>query len=112
MMASIANGSQAGRGGMLLIVDFRRILDQQHPFSLARFCSRLLHMRLEQLLIGDIGSLQEALGRVQIGLACHRHRQRGRWLASESSRHRDRSLGATLIPYMDRSKGVLGPLGR
>ncbi len=111
MMASIANGSQAGRGGMLLIVDFRRILDQPHPFSLARFCSRLLHMRLEQLLIGDIGGLQEAIGGVQIGLACHLHRQGCRWLASDGRRHRDGSLGATLIPHVYRSKGLLGPLG-
>ncbi len=78
-MTPIADGSQASRGGMLLIVDFRGILDQQDPFGLARFCSRLLHMWLDQLLIADIGGLQEAIGGVEIGLTCHLHRQGGCW---------------------------------
>jgi hypothetical protein len=55
VVGAIANGTQARGRGMVLVVHFGRVLDQQHPLLLPHRRSRLLDMRAEQLFIADIG---------------------------------------------------------
>jgi hypothetical protein len=90
---------------VLLVVHFRRILDQQH-LLLARLRSRLLDMRPDQLLLGHIRRLQEAISRFQRRLIGHLRRQGGRWLLGDG----DGSLRATLVIQVHAAKGVFGPV--
>src|SRR5207253_11386084 len=99
----------AGRG-MLLIVHFGRVLDQQHSLRLAHLCSRLLEMRADQLLIADLRRLQEAVGRVRLRLASHLLGQGGGWINCYGRCHRHRSLLSTPMTQADLPKGLFRPL--
>ena len=113
MMGPIADRSQSRRRGMLLVVHFRRILDQQHLPLLPRLRARLLHMRAHQLLIGHPRRLQEAIGRLQGRFLLHLRRQGGGRIMGDGRRHDDGSLAPALVAQAHASKGFLGPfLGR
>ena len=110
MMGSVANRPQSGGRGMLLVVHFRRILDQQHLPLLARLCSRLRHMRPDELLIAHVGHLQEAIGCFCGRLILHLLRQGGRWMVGDRARDLDGSLRSALIAQVHAAKGVFSPL--
>lgn len=67
-MGAIADRTQASRFGVVLIVDFRGILVQQDPLVFSDGLAALSYMRGDQLLIGDIRRLQEAIGGFEGGL--------------------------------------------
>ena len=54
VVRAIADGTQSRGRGMVLIVHFGRVLDQQHLLVLAHGLARLLDMRVHQLLIADL----------------------------------------------------------
>ncbi len=111
VVAAIADGTQSRGRGMVLIVHFGRVLDQQHLLVVSHGLSRLLDMRADQLLIADLRRLQEAIGRKPRRLASHLLGQGGRRVSSDGCSHRHRSLGTTLMTQADLPKGLLGPLG-
>ena len=49
VMGPVADGTQSRRRGMLLVVHFGGILDQQHLLLLSGLRSRLLHMRADHV---------------------------------------------------------------
>ena len=110
VMGAIADGPQPRGRRMLLVVHFGGILDQQHLLRLSCLRSRLLQMRLDQLLIGHIGRLQEALGRLQASLPLHLRGQGGCRIVGDGARHRDGSLGPALVAQVHGAKGLFGPL--
>ena len=110
VMGAVADGSQPRGRGVLLVVHFRRILDQQHLLLLARLRSRLRHMRPDQLLIGHIRRLQEAIGRLQRCLIRHLCGQGGCWMLGDGASNGDGSLRATRVTQVHAAKGVFSPL--
>ena len=110
VVGAIADGTQPAGRGMLLIVHFGRVLDQQHSLRLAHLCSRLLEMRADQLLIADLRRLQEAVGRVRLRLASHLLGQGGGWINCYGRCHRHRSLLSTPMTQADLPKGLFRPL--
>ena len=113
LMAPGTDGTQARRCGMRVIVHVRRVLDQQHLCLLTSRFSRLLQVWADQLLIADTGVLQEAIGSMQSPLIGHLPGQGGTGLTGDAGCDLDGSSGASLIPQMHGTKGVLSPrLGR
>ena len=110
MMGAVADGSQSRGRGVLLVIHFRRILDQQHLLLLARLLSRLRYMRPDQLLIGHIRRLQEAIGRFQCCLIRHLRGQGGGWMLGDGASDGHGSLRATRVTQVHATKGVFSPL--
>jgi len=109
VLAAVADGSQPARGGMVLVVHLGGILDQQHLLVLSGLRARLLQVRPQQLFIGHIGCLQEAIGRLHGRLLLHLGGQGACRVARAGASHRYRALGPALISQVDGPKGGLGP---
>ena len=110
VMGSVADGTQSRGRGMLLIVHFGGILDQQDLLLLSGLRSRLLQVRLDQVLIRHIRCLQEAIGRLRGRLLLHLRGQGSRRIVGDGARHLDGSLAPALVAQAHGSKGVCGPL--
>jgi hypothetical protein len=54
VMAAIANRPQSRSAGMVLVIHFRGVLDQQDPRLLAHLRARVLQMGLQQDLVADL----------------------------------------------------------
>ena len=109
VMAAVADGTQSRGRGMVLLVHFGGLLDQQDLLGLAGLRARLLHMGADQLLIGHIGRLQEAIGRLRGRFILHLGGQGACRVVGDGLRQRHRALGPALISQVDGPKGGLGP---
>jgi hypothetical protein len=61
LMPAVADGTQSTGLPVRLIVQFGRILHQQHHRLLPTLLTGLLHMRTDQRFIADLRALQEAI---------------------------------------------------
>jgi hypothetical protein len=109
MVRAIANGSQSPRLGMLLGIDFGRILDQQHRVLLTAVLPRGLLMWPHQVFIADVGRVRKAVGRLQSGCIMHLFGQGGCWLPGQRLGRADGTPRASRISQLRPTKGGLGP---
>jgi hypothetical protein len=112
LMGAIANGSQARGGTMMLIIHFRRILNQQHPRHLATLLACSFHMRLHQGFIAHMRILAEAIDRLASRLTLLLGWDGTRWFSGHRRRDHYRPSSAGDMSQLHPAKGLLCPLLR
>src|SRR3989442_1269781 len=109
-MASVADGTQPTCFGMVLVIHFRHILNQQDPLLLLHEAVRLLQVGTHQLFIARLCTLQEAVGRFGACRPPQLLGQRGHRISCQSTGDLDRSLRPSLISQHHRAIGHHCPL--
>ena len=108
--AAIATVPQARRVGMGRVSHLRRILQEEHRLRAGGRRPRLRPVGRTQGGMGDIGRVEQAVGRLQVGPRLRLGGQTGRGVGSQCRAHAHGSRGAAVVAQRGLCPLRAGPL--